>query len=127
MYLLARRALSSERRDAQKRRKHEVLASISHLPAAVARARTATAVHLRTGPMHASRTAAELSEEDQMVLVLRVDRSLSWAELAEVMLASDHPSSSQLATEAARLRKRFQLAKAHLRKRAEEAGLVERS
>ena len=70
---------------------------------------------------------SELSEEDQMVLVLRVDRSLSWVELAEVMLASDNPTASQLATEAARLRKRFQLAKAHLRKRAEEAGLVERS
>jgi len=128
MYLLSRRALSSERRDAQRRRKHEVLASISHLPQAVARARTATAVHLRTATKDRFQDLrSELSEEDQMVLVLRVDRSLSWAELAEVMLASDNPSSSQLATEAARLRKRFQLAKAHLRKRAEEAGLVERS
>lgn len=128
MYLLARRALSRERRDARKRNRHETaLSDAERLPQVVAQARTATALHLRTATKDRFQDLrAELSEEDQMVLVLRVDRGLSWAELAEVMLASDKPTSSQLATEAARLRKRFQLAKAQLRKRAEETGLVER-
>lgn len=127
MYLLARRALSRERRDARKRLRHETsLSDASRLTHAVARVRTATAAHLRTAIKDRFQDLrAELSEEDQMVLVLRVDRGLSWSELAEVMLASDSPSAAQLATEAARLRKRFQLAKAHLRKRAEEAGLFD--
>lgn len=129
MYLLARRALSRERRDARKRNRHETeLTKASVLPEAVARARTQTAAHFRTAVKDRFQDLrAELSEEDQIVLVLRVDRGLSWSELAEVMLASDAtPTPAQLTTEAARLRKRFQLAKAHLRKRAEESGLVDR-
>jgi RNA polymerase sigma-70 factor (ECF subfamily) len=129
MYLLARRALSRQRRDAQKRYRHETsLSHASRLSHAVQHVRTATAAHLKTATKDRFQNLrAELSEEDQMVLVLRVDRGLSWAELAEVMLASDDATPpAQLATEAARLRKRFQLAKAHLRRRAEETGLVER-
>lgn len=129
MYLLARRALSRERRDARKRKQHETkLSKPSLLPEAVERARTQTAAHFQTAVKDRFQSLrAELSEEDQIVLVLRVDRGLSWTELAEVMLGSDEtPTPARLTTEAARLRKRFQLAKEHLRKRAEEAGLVER-
>jgi RNA polymerase sigma-70 factor (ECF subfamily) len=129
MYLLARRALSRERRDARKRNQRETeLSRASALPEAVARARTQTAAHFRTAVKDQFQSLrAELSEEDQIVLVLRVDRGLSWNELAEVMLGRDEtPTPQQLATEAARLRKRFQLAKEQLRKRAEEVGLVER-
>jgi RNA polymerase sigma-70 factor (ECF subfamily) len=129
MYLLARRALSRERRDARKRIQHETeLTKASLLPEAVERVRTQTALHMQTAMKDRFQNLrAELSEEDQIVLVLRVDRDLSWLELAEVMLASDTPPThAQLTTEAARLRKRFQLAKAQLRKRAEETGLVER-
>ena len=129
MYLLARRALSRERRDARKRIQHETeLTKASLLPEAVERVRTQTALHMRTAIKDRFQSLrAELPEEDQIVLVLRVDRGLSWLELAEVMLSSDAPSTqAQLATEAARLRKRFQLAKAQLRKRAEETGLVQR-
>lgn len=127
MYLLARRALSRERREARRRDQRETaLSHPSRLSRAVAQVRTATAAHLRTENKDRFQDLrAELPEEDQMVLVLRVDRGLSWAELAEVMLASDHATPAQLATEAARLRKRFQLAKERLRRRAEEAGLVE--
>lgn len=135
MYLLARRALSRERRDARKRKQHETkLSKPSLLPEAVERVRTQTAAHFQTAIKDRFQSLrAELSEEDQIVLVLRVDRGLSWAELAEVMLGSvmlgsdETPTPARLATEAARLRKRFQLAKEHLRKRAEEAGLVERA
>ena len=130
MYLLARRALSRERRDAQKRNRRETeLSRPSALREAVVRARTQTAAHLRTAVKDQFQSLrAELSEEDQIVLVLRVDRGLSWNELAEVMLGGEQtPTPAQLATEAARLRKRFQLAKEQLRKRAEEAGLVERA
>jgi RNA polymerase sigma-70 factor (ECF subfamily) len=68
----------------------------------------------------------QLPEDDQTLLVLRVDRGLSWLELAEVMLGDDAPASDeQLKTEAARLRQRFQAAKHRLRKLVEEAGLLE--
>jgi RNA polymerase sigma-70 factor (ECF subfamily) len=68
-----------------------------------------------------------LDPEDRAILVLRVDRDLEWNEIARVMLGEseqDH-TAAELAREAARLRKRFQLLKEDLRERARAAGLVE--
>jgi RNA polymerase sigma-70 factor (ECF subfamily) len=59
--------------------------------------------------------------------VLRVDRGLEWIEVARVMLGEGAPDASdtELTRETVRLRKRFQLLKAELRKRAKAAGLTE--
>ncbi len=72
---------------------------------------------------------AELREklpvEDQTVLILRVDKNLSWNELALVMSADEQPADdATLKKEAARLRKRFQLAKDRLKKMAKAEGLL---
>jgi len=60
------------------------------------------------------------------LLMLRVDRGLSWLELAEVMFSGEAAlGDEERKTEAARLRKRFQHAKDRLRKLAQEAGLLD--
>lgn len=53
------------------------------------------------------RLRAMLSEEDREILVLRVERDLSWEEVARVF-AGDSADAAQLKREASRLRKRFQ-------------------
>ncbi len=65
----------------------------------------------------------ELDPDDQMLLVLRVDRALDWAEVAEV-LADGDLDAAESARAAARLRQRFKTLKEQLRKRAIEVGLV---
>ena len=98
----------------------------SKLDSVVADARSRTAPWLRTDVKdrwHALREA--LDPDDQTPLVLRVDRDLSWSDVARVMLGSDDPDAAELTRETARVRKRFQLLKDELRKRARELGLVE--
>jgi len=71
----------------------------------------------------------QLEPDDQMLLILRVDRQMAWRDLAWVMSGSDDPSQpdlddTTLAREAARLRKRFERVKGELRRLAKEAGLL---
>jgi RNA polymerase sigma-70 factor, ECF subfamily len=68
-----------------------------------------------------------LEPDDRILLTLRVDRDLPWDEVARVMLdeGSDDASPETLKRECDRLRKRFQLLKNELRKRAEESGLLD--
>jgi RNA polymerase sigma-70 factor (ECF subfamily) len=65
-----------------------------------------------------------LAPEDRVLLVLRVDRELAWADIARVTLGDVEPERAALAKETVRLRKRFQLLKQHLRARARAAGLI---
>ena len=60
-----------------------------------------------------------------MILVLRLDRGLSWNEVALVTLGEEGASAEALRRESARLRKRFQDLKEELRVRAQRAGLLE--
>lgn len=126
-YKLARRAASLYRRRERRHEREQPLTQLSRLSVAVERVRTATVAYKRTDVKDRFQELRDqLSEEDQSVLILRIDRGLSWLELAEVMLGEDATASEdQLKTEAARLRKRFQHAKERLRKLAEEAGLLE--
>lgn len=59
----------------------------------------------------------ELAEEDQLVLVLRVDRDLAWRDIAQVVLGAD-ASEDELTRRAAALRKQFERIKLQLRERA---------
>jgi RNA polymerase sigma-70 factor, ECF subfamily len=61
-----------------------------------------------------------LPEMDRMLLILRVDRELSWRDLARVVLGGS-PTPEELEREAVRLRKRFQLVKERLRTGLEQA------
>jgi len=62
---------------------------------------------------------AQLTQEEQTLLILRINRELSWKEVAEVLATDDTP------VDEAALRKRFERVKARLRKLAEESGVLE--
>ena len=68
---------------------------------------------------------ASLDETDRLLLVLRVDRAMSWNDVARVMADDgDDESDEAVARAAARLRKRFQTVKESIRERAVAAGLI---
>ena len=71
----------------------------------------------------------QLEPDDQMLLILRVDRQMEWRDLALVMSTSDASPTATLDDaaldrEAARLRKRFERVKAELKDLAKKAGLL---
>ncbi len=68
---------------------------------------------------------ATLPEEDQTLLILRVDRGLAWDDLARIMLGEEGAADPEaLKKESARLRKRFQIVKEKLVELGKKAGLV---
>lgn len=56
----------------------------------------------------------ELDEEDQILLVLRVDKDLAWRDIAQVLLGEDAPTD-ELQRKAAALRKQFERVKERLK------------
>lgn len=128
MYAIARRTSLRHRRDARRRRNRFELRSDSALFDLELEIRTATLSFLRTErKTRLSALRASLPIEDQMLLVLRVDRRLSWSDLALVLHEGEDDqrlSSDELKREAARLRKRFQLLKDRLREQGRREGLV---
>jgi RNA polymerase sigma-70 factor (ECF subfamily) len=129
-YAVARRTSLAYRRTARRRAARFAPwpedTGLSEIAAAV---RTQTALHLQTAKR--SRFAelrASLPEEDQTLLMLRVDRRLAWNDLVEVLAEDSEAvrSPEAIRKESARLRKRFQVLKEKLQAMAREAGLVER-
>jgi RNA polymerase sigma-70 factor (ECF subfamily) len=81
------------------------------------RTRTGVKVERQRAALEALR--AELSDEEQTLLVLRLDQQLTWEEIAEVMAREvDSP-------DAAALRKRYERLKDKLAKLVKERGLKE--
>ena len=72
-----------------------------------------------------ARLRSTLAPEDRELLVLRVDRNLPWRDLALLFLDPE-ATPDDLAREAARLRKRFQIVKGQLARAAAESGLLSR-
>ena len=67
-----------------------------------------------------------LEPEDQSLIILRINRRLSWDEIARIMYEEEtEPSAQQLRRKAAALRKQFQRAKERLRHLAEEERVLE--
>ncbi len=121
-YVLARHAASRFRRSPDRRAGRRL--AISEITDVAASIRSRTLPHLRTEVK--DRFAAirdALPEDDRALLVLRVDRNMSWNEIARVLFPDDS-SDDALTRVAARLRKRFQLVKDEVRARAREAGLL---
>lgn len=125
-YTLARHAASRYLREARKRR-------VVQLPLSAAGPISNIAEQIRTSTLHSARTETKsqlrllrerLPLEEQTLLILRVNRGLAWTEIAQVML-HDHEIADRelLAKGAARLRKRFQVAKEKLHAMAKAAGL----
>lgn len=92
-----------------------------------ARVTTYTARYLRTDFKDKFRhLRARLPPLDDELLVLRIDRQLSWRDLAVVLVDPDGKLDAEdLDREAARLRKRFQIVKERLRAMARDEGLIE--
>ncbi len=129
-YGIARNVSRVLRRNAGRRRRREAPVGDSALEDVAGRVRTETLAHLRTQTKtRLQQLRDSLPEEDRMLLVLRVDRNLEWNELARVLAEGDDEGSAVLgeadvAREAARLRKRFQLVKDKLREMAKRDGLT---
>jgi RNA polymerase sigma-70 factor (ECF subfamily) len=124
-YVIARRAISRHRRSARVRRER-LPASCSGMSAElVAEVRSRTAEFLRTETKTRARELREtLPEDDQELLVLRLERQMSFHDIARVLCERDDVTNGELARESARLRKRFQLAKERLAALFREAGLI---
>ena len=126
-YTLARHAASRYIEDARKRRaRHVPLSRMGALSEMVEKIRTETLASARTESKSLiARLRERLPPDDQMLLVLRVNRNLSWPEIAMVMLHDGEAvEEAVLAKEAARLRQRYQAAKEKLRRMAEKEGLL---
>jgi RNA polymerase sigma-70 factor, ECF subfamily len=86
-----------------------------------AEVRSTTALHLKSEAKDAvARLREQLAPAEQTLLILRVDRGLSWSDVATVMSTPEEHLDAQTVA------KRFQRVKGRLRKLAEEAGLLGR-
>jgi RNA polymerase sigma-70 factor, ECF subfamily len=122
LYTLARHAVARLRRSPHRRPgRHVALSEASDL---AERVRSRTLPHLRTSVKDQfAAIRNSLDEDDRALLVLRVDRGMSWREIARTM-SLDDDSEEALRRLEARLRKRLQLVKKEIRIRAREAGLL---
>jgi RNA polymerase sigma-70 factor (ECF subfamily) len=125
LYTLARHAISRHGRSARRRRDVPFQSSGAFSEAAQ-RVRSETAAYLRTPVKSRFRELrARLSDDEQTLLMLRIDRNLSWRELAAVMTDYEtEQSEDDLDRIAARMRQRFQSAKERLRQMAQAEGLL---
>lgn len=114
-YTIARRVLLRARRRAQAHARRLEPGSEA-LAAVVDRVRTATAPFLRTSVRdELSRLRASLAEDEQTLLILRIDRRLAWDEIAQIFAEEgDELDDAELRRRAAALRKRFERLKARL-------------
>ena len=107
----------------QRRRREERISEIA--PALQAAVGTATATFQRTEVKdRIAQLRESLSDEERELLLLRVDRGLSWTEIAVVLTGLDANQDEELKREAARCRKQFERAKQSLRQLATGAGLL---
>jgi len=125
-YTLARHALYRLSRDPHRRRERNLALSQSpEVFEKVQQVRTTTMIHLRTETKNRfTALRDELEPDDRTLLILRVDRQLSWNEIARIMAEEDDPSSDAIKRGAATLRKRFERAKERLRKLAADHQLI---
>jgi RNA polymerase sigma-70 factor (ECF subfamily) len=126
-YTLARHAASHYIHDARRRRARQVPLSRAGPVSEIAeRIRTATRASARTESKSlVARLRERLPDDDQTLLILRINRRLAWTEIAQVMLHDGEVvDGAILEKEAVRLRKRYQSAKEKLQKLAEAEGLV---
>lgn len=121
-YQLARNALYQLRRDSSRRPERNLPLSIAGSVAQVQR--SPTAVYQRTEVKEAMRALREaLDPTDHEIMILRLDRAMSWRDIAQAL--DDGAQTTTVDQRAAALRKRFERAKAQLRELAVQRGLIE--
>jgi RNA polymerase sigma-70 factor (ECF subfamily) len=122
LYTLARHAAVRLRRSPHGKKQRRV--PLSEVSDIAERVRSDTQRHLRTSAKDKlSFIRASLDEDDQSLLILRVDRNMSWADIALIESPFD-ASDDDLARTAARLRKRYELLKKRVKALASKVGLV---
>jgi RNA polymerase sigma-70 factor (ECF subfamily) len=125
-YTLARHAASRQVRELQQRRvRQRPLSAAGPLSAIAQRIRTETLASERTeNKQRIVQLREQLPTDDQALLILRVNRKLSWPEIAQVMLHEGEVADPALLhKDAVRLRKQYQHAKEKLQKLAAAEGL----
>jgi RNA polymerase sigma-70 factor (ECF subfamily) len=70
------------------------------------------------------RLRQSLDPEDQAVLILRIDRRMSWNEIGAVMLGLEPREEAALARKAAAVQKQFERVEADLKRLARESNLL---
>lgn len=129
LYTLARNAANRYALSPHKRAARNLpLSAHASVSALLDRSRSATQAHQRTDVKDRIRALRDqLDEDDQLLLILHIDRNLPWREVAMVM----HEQGPQLEAEllereCARLRKRFERVKGELKALAQKEGLLKR-
>lgn len=121
-YAIARHAAFRFRRSpGRDPRRHKPLSEAGEMAEQL---RSRTLPHLRTDVKEQFASIRNsLDESDRALLVLRVDRDMSWNDIARIFSIDDQ-SDEALVRVGARLRKQFQAVKREIRQRALTAGLL---
>ncbi|HUS31331.1 MAG TPA: sigma-70 family RNA polymerase sigma factor [Kofleriaceae bacterium] len=123
LYCLARNALVTLQRDPRRDPARNLPLSV--LSSIEAVRRQSTEPYQRTETKQALRDLRDsLPAEDHELLLLRIDRRMSWKDIART-LAEDEPTDSVLTSRAAALRKRYERLKEQLRELAIERGILD--
>lgn len=118
LYVLARRSVARVTRG--QRHEDVPLSQASALQQLAAEVRATSMPQLAAVRDRFAEIRAQLEPDDQILLVLRVDRELPWREVAAVL----SEEGDDLDRVAAALRKRFERVKVRIRSLAIEAGLI---
>ena len=111
-YSVARNLLRDHRRAANRRRRR--IATSGAVSQIADEIRSSTPQHLKSTAKSKLQLLREaLEPDDRTLLVLRIDRGLSWNEIA-IVLAEDEPDEADIPRLSARARKRFERIKARL-------------
>jgi RNA polymerase sigma-70 factor (ECF subfamily) len=115
-YRIAWHAAARFRREAWRRRRERMHTTMA---SRIAASITSPESRLATRPQdRLDRLRASLAPEERTLLILRLDREMSWNEVAEVLSSEGDP------IDAAAARKRFERVKEKLAKLAREQGLL---
>ncbi len=115
-YRIAWHAAARFRREAWRRRRERMRTTMASRIAASIRSPESRLVS--TARDRLERLRASLEPEERTLLILRLDRELSWSEVAEVLSSDGAP------VDAVAVRKRFERVKSKLAKLAREQGLL---
>jgi RNA polymerase sigma-70 factor (ECF subfamily) len=120
-YQILRNALHHARTDPRRRAERNIPLSIVTSIAEIQR--TGTAPYQRTEVKDAMRVLREsLDPVDHEILILRLDRAMSWKDIARALAEDD--AADDITQRAAAYRKRFERAKDRLRELAVAHGLI---
>jgi RNA polymerase sigma-70 factor (ECF subfamily) len=108
------------------RASHNVALTCPQVLSALAeQVRTTTQVYQRTDVKDRFRALRDkLDLEEQTLLMLRVERAMSWREIALTLSGDVDLADEAIARESARLRKAFERVKTEVKRLAEEEGLL---